>query len=188
MIMMKKGTVTLKLLIRFYISLYTTACIINCLAVRCDQYHFGWHWCILIQNHFGHATDHTRERCAPFLKKNRHSLSRFMKQIINVLLFILLSSNISYSQNDTIRAYHKGEDYRPQLKVKYPGYAIEHEISGVVEYKFHINMNGCLDSLLIINSPHEVLSREVKRVILSLKCDWTPPNSWIFDQFIFNFQ
>ncbi len=111
-----------------------------------------------------------------------------MKQIFNVLLFILLSSNISYSQNDTIRAYHKGEDFRPQLKVKYPVYAIEHEISGVVEYKFHISMNGCLDSLLIINSPDEVLSREVKRVILSLKCDWTPTNSWIFDQFIFNFQ
>jgi TonB family protein len=111
-----------------------------------------------------------------------------MKQIINVLLFILLSSNISYSQNDTIRAYHKGEDYRLKLKFEYPGYAIEQGISGVVEYKFHISANGCLDSLLIINSPHEVLSREVKRAILSLKCDWAPPNSWIFDQFIFNFQ
>jgi len=111
-----------------------------------------------------------------------------MKQIINVLLFILLSSNISYSQNDSIRACNKGEDYRLKLMVKYPAYAIEHEISGVVEYKFHISMKGCLDSLLIINSPHEVLSREVKRVILSLKCDWTPPNSWIFDKFIFNLQ
>jgi hypothetical protein len=43
-----------------------TACIINCLASSCESYHFGQHWCISIQNHFGNAIDHTRGRYRPF--------------------------------------------------------------------------------------------------------------------------
>jgi hypothetical protein len=48
----------------YYKAVPTTACIINCLASSCEYYHFGLLWCISIQNHFGDATDHTRERWA----------------------------------------------------------------------------------------------------------------------------
>jgi hypothetical protein len=30
--------------------------------VVCEQYHLGLLWCILIQNHFANANDHTRGR------------------------------------------------------------------------------------------------------------------------------
>jgi hypothetical protein len=42
------------------------------LAVRCEQYHFGLLWCILIQNLFGSANDHPRERWVQFkIKKHQ---------------------------------------------------------------------------------------------------------------------
>ena len=111
-----------------------------------------------------------------------------MKHIRYIFLLVFCTSSIAYSQCDTIKAIYKGESYQKQLEIKYPGYAIEHEISGVVEYKFYIDSNGCLDSLFIINSPHEILSEEVKRAISTLKCNWTPHNSWIFDKFDFVYQ
>jgi hypothetical protein len=43
-----------------------TACIINCLAVGCEQYRFGLLWCIWIQNHLVNANDHTRGRWQQF--------------------------------------------------------------------------------------------------------------------------
>lgn len=111
-----------------------------------------------------------------------------MKHILNIFLFVVCTTSIAHSQSDTIKAIYKGESYKIRLEITYPGYAIEHEISGVVEYRFHIDNNGCLDSILIINSPHESLSNEVKRAIFSLKCDWSPYNSWINDKFNFVYQ
>ncbi len=108
-----------------------------------------------------------------------------MKQVLLSLIVALSVSLSVYSQNDTIKAFYKGEDYLQLIKLDYPQYAVEMEIFGEVNFKFHIDKVGCLDSIVIISSPHDVLSKEVKRSLSTLKCDWTPHNSWICDRFNF---
>lgn len=108
--------------------------------------------------------------------------TKIMKQVISIFFFIVLNSCITYAQSDTVKARYNGSDYRYQLQTNYPDYAMEHGISGVVEYKFHIDSLGCIDSLIITASPHKVLSKEIRKEILSVKCKWTPHNAWIIDK------
>jgi hypothetical protein len=50
-----------------------------------------------------------------------------------------------------------------------------------------VNKQGCIDSIVIIKNPNEVLSQEVKRVLWTTDCKWTPAyyhnkpiDSWIY--------
>jgi hypothetical protein len=50
------------------------------LASSCKPYHFGGPWCISIQNHFGHATDHTRERWAQLHNMDINEINEIIKK------------------------------------------------------------------------------------------------------------
>ena len=52
--------------------------------------------------------------------------------------------------------------------------AAVNRIQGKVDFSFQITSAGCIDSIQILNSPHELLSTEVIRVLEKTKCRWTP--------------
>jgi outer membrane biosynthesis protein TonB len=108
-----------------------------------------------------------------------------MKTIINIFFLVFICSRLLHSQNDTIPILYQGRNYQEQLQLVYPTFAAEYAIQGEVNYKFHINDNGCIDSLVIISSPHKVLSEEVKRSINLLKCGWSKNDTWITDKILF---
>lgn len=84
---------------------------------------------------------------------------------------------ISLGQSDTIapKLNHQ-KDYIDFVysNLIYPEIAVKNGIDGRVEFNFQITSAGCIDSIKIIRSPHEVLSNEVIRVLEETKCEWIP--------------
>lgn len=140
--------------------------------------------CKLIGNHFVLPHDTIPSNVVHYFKTKIDT----MKPLMCTLFIIFFFFEFAQSQSDTIQILYKGEEYYKLLNVVYPPYAIDFEIQGTVVYKIHINKDGCLDSLLITDSPHMVLSDEIKRAYASLKCDWNPVDLWIEQKFIFHYQ
>jgi len=111
-------------------------------------------------------------------------------KIIAIFAFLLIAiAGQVHCQNDTIKAtfetYPDIQEY-VQKNIIYPFEAIEKKIRGTVVYKIRVNKSGCIDSLVIITNPHDLLTEEVKRVIKSTGCKWIPAyyknepiDSWI---------
>lgn len=102
-----------------------------------------------------------------------------MKQGKYLLLILLSTIPIMLTAQDTTNAVLFGYDnYRTfiQYNLRYPNPAVENGISGKVEFKFKINIDGCIekDSVLIISSPDLILSLETQRVIREMECNWIP--------------
>lgn len=57
--------------------------------------------------------------------------------------------------------------------IRYPEYAIEHEISGKVFIEFVVEKDGTLTNYAILKAPHEVLEEEAVRLIRAMPA-WTP--------------
>ena len=99
-----------------------------------------------------------------------------MKQGKYLLLILLSTIPIMLTAQDTTNAVLFGYDnYRTfiQYNLRYPNPAVENGISGKVEFKFKINIDGCIekDSVLIISSPDLILSLETQRVIREMECN-----------------
>jgi TonB family protein len=58
--------------------------------------------------------------------------------------------------------------------LRYPEDAAKKGIRGRVDFSFFITPVGCIDSIKIDNSPHDLLSREVIRVMEKTACEWIP--------------
>jgi outer membrane biosynthesis protein TonB len=112
-----------------------------------------------------------------------------MKHLLIFAFLLAALVDKASSQTDTTKAsfgnYPDIQEY-VQRNIIYPFQALEQKIRGTVEYKIRINKSGCLDSIVIITNPHDLLTNEVKRVISATACTWTPSyyknepiDSWI---------
>lgn len=57
--------------------------------------------------------------------------------------------------------------------LKYPNYAVDKNIEGVVRVQFIVNKDGTIDEFKILKSPHETLSKEVLR-LMNKSPNWVP--------------
>lgn len=99
-----------------------------------------------------------------------------MKKLVILILLFFVTLN-TYCQSDTIAAtYLNYTDFREyvQTKVRYPHYAIENGLQGVVKYSIRINKSGCIDSVIFKESPHESFNVEIKKVLDKTKCRFKP--------------
>jgi len=82
-----------------------------------------------------------------------------------------------YCQSDATMAFIRGQENFKNYIIKYveyPGYAREMGIEGTVVIAFQVNKKGCIDSLQVLNSPHEILSNASIKAVKKTKCKWTP--------------
>lgn len=101
-----------------------------------------------------------------------------MKTIFLILQFIILFGFINlYGQTDTIppkyKTYYDIREY-VQRNVKYPPYAAENGISGTVKFEIKITSEGCIDSILIKETPHVSFDKQIIKILKKTKCDWEP--------------
>jgi len=116
-------------------------------------------------------------------------LTKMIHKVAIIILLILVPIKV-FGQNDTIRAIlanYSDIEFYVQKTTIYPNEAIDKEISGTVVYKIRVNKLGCIDSIVIIKNPNEILSQEVKRILRTTECNWTPAyyhnepiDSWIY--------
>lgn len=96
---------------------------------------------------------------------------------ITVLCISILSTINLFSQTDTTLAYIKGfEKHKDYIvrQISYPPLAAEQGISGRVDISFIISEKGCIDSIKVVSSPDETLSKEVIEAVKKTKCKWIP--------------
>lgn len=99
---------------------------------------------------------------------------------------ILKDSTIYATENDTTSKSHEGFDERPEFTggqnalmsliaqaIRYPGYALEHNIMGKVLVEFKIEKDGAISNPRIRKSAHPILDAEAIRVVRSLP-KWKP--------------
>ena len=100
-----------------------------------------------------------------------------MRNKIVILIFIVTRFVNSFSQNDTTNAlFLKSDDFRNTVMkyLKYPELAAENGIQGKVVLNFRVNSIGCIDSIIVVESPDITLSRATIEALNKVKCDWTP--------------
>ena len=90
----------------------------------------------------------------------------------------------TFAKDDTIITYKDTLDFRSLIRPAYPMYAVEYGIQGPVKYKFHINIEMCVDSIVIISSPGQILSQAVIKSLKETDCKWTKKNGEPIDVWI----
>ena len=94
-------------------------------------------------------------------------------------LILLFCAGTVLGQSDTIPPRFKPDtnymDFVSKV-VRYPRDAAIKGIQGRVYFEFQIDSVGCINSIKIVESPHEALSNAVIRALSKTKCDWIPAN------------
>ncbi len=98
---------------------------------------------------------------------------------MRILITLLLLFNICslFGQSDTLAPkLNKYDNYNDFVteNIRYPKDAAMNGIKGRVDYSFKITQAGCIDSIKIVNSPDDLLSRAVIIVLEKTECKWIP--------------
>lgn len=100
-----------------------------------------------------------------------------MKTKLFTLLFLAFGFLNSFAQTDTIPPkFSLSDDYRTYYRQQlyYPVEAAEMGIQGLVKLRFRVNTKGCIDSIIVLESPHLLLSNVGISALKQYNCDWTP--------------
>ena len=92
-------------------------------------------------------------------------------------LILLLCTGTVLGQSDTIPPRFKPDtnymDFVSKV-VRYPRDAAIKGKQGRVDFVFQIDSVGCINSINIVESPHEALSEALIRALSKTNCDWIP--------------
>ena len=108
-------------------------------------------------------------------KKELNLVKKNNMKITIICILIMFSSFALIAQNDTIPPRMKYNiNYRIYISHnrENPRKANGDKYSGVVQFEFVVTQKGCIDSISIISSPHESLSKETIRVLEKTDCNW----------------
>lgn len=100
-----------------------------------------------------------------------------MRTKLVTMIFLAIGFINSFAQTDTIAAkFLKSDDFRNTVVkyLVYPAIAAENGIQGKVVLSFRINTKGCIDSIIVVESPDLSLSKATISALNQVKCDWTP--------------
>ena len=98
-----------------------------------------------------------------------------MKAIFTIMF--LFCAGTMLGQSDTIPARFKPDTNYLDFISKVVGYPRDAAIKGIqgkVVFVFQIDSVGCINSINIVESPHEALSEALIRALSKTKCDWIP--------------
>ena len=93
------------------------------------------------------------------------------------VILCLFSSGSLFSQSDTIPpTYNQDIHYLNFISktIRYPREAAVEGIEGSVDFAFEIDSMGCINSIEIVQSPHELLSNALIKAISKTSCNWIP--------------
>ncbi len=96
---------------------------------------------------------------------------------IPITLLLLFNICSLFGQSDTLAPKLIYDDtYMDYVtrNVRYPKDAAMNGIKGRVDFSFTITPTGCIDSIKIDKSPHDLLSRAVIKVLEYTECEWIP--------------
>jgi len=97
------------------------------------------------------------------------------KKIALLSIFILTLTATLSAQNDTIpprMKYNINYNMYIAHNRENPRAANGDTFSGEVKFEFLVTERGCIDSIRIISSPHEKLTKETIRVLEKTACKW----------------
>ncbi|MBO7379946.1 MAG: energy transducer TonB [Bacteroidales bacterium] len=125
------------------------------------------------------------------MKTRNHSLGQWLRTLPFAMMclcmfFAATGTTTASDQTDTQNSLYVADETMPEFpggeaalmafirqNLKYPAYAMEHNIQGRVIVSFVVREDGSISKIKIVKSPHASLSQEAKRIVNKMP-QWIP--------------